>query len=290
LFPLAVLYEESGLLVAADLTNNPTIPVGAILVDINGAPVEYLLSVMKKLTSYETETGWRRKIQVSFPWLLVAMGYGNDTYEISYQWQGLRVTKRVEGVTPAGNLKEIEQPAQEQALTQSRKTKEANNNQESAQSKSPPSFYGFNQLSQQTALLWFNDFNERPPIFSEFLKRHFRQFETNGLSNLIIDLRYNDGGLTQNIRTLLSFLISEPIYWNRIGEIKISEPLRTLHQQRTKQRRKSKYHWGLQWLPLEWTDFLQYEISWSEAGETVDAFERPSKHYPSHQWLLFFRM
>ncbi|MCF6194918.1 MAG: S41 family peptidase, partial [Kangiellaceae bacterium] len=253
LFPLAVLYEQSGLYVATDLSKTPTIPIGARLIQINSAPVDFLLSTMKRLTVYETETGQRRKIQIDFPWLLAVMGYANNEYEITYQWQNETYSRRIAGIVP------LNRPLDN--------TEDQPN--ENRSSTNMESFYGFSQLSQQTALLWFNDFNEHPKVFKKFLKQHFREFAGNGLANLIIDLRYNDGGLSKNVRTFLSYLTSQPIHWNQLGEIKISKPLKSLHRKKTRQRRKSKYKWGLQWLPLEWTDYLQYEISWSEIGEKV---------------------
>ena len=259
LFPLAVLYEKSGLYVATDLSSLPTIPIGARLTKINDAPVDFLLSVMKRLTVYETDAGLRRKIQINFPWLLAAMGYIHNRYDITYQWKNEIYSKRIEGIAPFNN----------EADELKRKSKEE-------QSKRIlQSFYGFSQLSHQTALLWFNDFNEHPKKFKKFLKQHFKQFAENGLANLIIDLRYNDGGLSKNARTFLSYLTSQPIHWNQIGEIKISKPLKSLHRKRTRQRRKAKYQWGLQWLPLEWTDYLQYEISWSGVGEKVQVEFEP---------------
>ena len=253
LFPLAVLHEETGLYIAADLSHMPTVPIGARLTEINNAPIDFLLSVMKRLTVYETEAGLRRKIQINFPWLLAVMGYADNEYEISYQWRGENYSKRVVGIVPVNKERDA-----------SRK-----NTNKDVKPNSLQSFYGFSQLSHQTALLWFNDFNEHPKKFKKFLKQHFKQFAGNGLANLIIDLRYNDGGLSKNIRTFLSYLTSQPIHWNQVGEIKISKPLKALHKKKTRQLRQSKYQWGLQWLPLEWTDYLQYEISWSGIGEKV---------------------
>ena len=259
LFPLAVLYEQSGLYVATDLSHSPTIPIGAKLTEINNAPVDFLLSVMERLTVYETQAGLRRKIQIDFPWLLAVMGYANNEYEITFQWNNEIYSRRIAGIIPLN--KEMDESK--------------NKSKKDRQTEVMQSFYGFSQLSQQTALLWFNDFNEHPKEFKKFLRQHFREFAGNGLANLIIDLRYNEGGLSKNVRTFLSYLTSKPIHWNQIGEIKISKPLRSLHRKKTRQRRKSKYKWGLQWLPLEWTDYLQYEISWSGIGEKVQVEFEP---------------
>jgi len=261
LFPLAVLFENDGLYVAADLSLTPQIPTGATITAINNAPVEFLLHVMKRLTAKETAAGQRRRIQVDFPWLLAVMGYAKPEYNIAYQWQEKDITVNIKGIEPV--------PERTQTESESGNDIKNEDNPLINQSQSLPSFYGFSKLNAHTALLWFNDFNENPQVFKSFLNNRFEYLATQGLTNLIIDVRYNDGGLSQNIKNLLSHITTKPVYWARSGEINISAPLKKLHQEKTRQRRKNKYTWGLQWLPLEWTDSLQYEISWSESGEKV---------------------
>lgn len=262
LFPLAVLYEKEGLYVAADLSSTPQIPTGAIIKEINSAPVDFLLQVMKRLIAKETGAGQRRRIQVDFPWLLAVMGYAKPDYDISYRWQEQNVTVNVKGIDPPAEVAE-------QTKSDNSDSLKDEENPLIGESKSSTSFYGFSKLTAQTALLWFNDFNEDPQIFEAFLDNQFEQLATQGLTNLIIDVRYNDGGLSQNIKNLLSHITKKPVYWAKSGEINISAPLKKLHQEKTRQRRINKYAWGLQWLPLEWTDSLQYEISWSDSGEKI---------------------
>jgi len=262
LFPLAVLYENEHIYVAADLSESPQIPVGALIKSINGAPIDYLLKVMKGLTVLETESGQRRKIQVDFPWLISVMGYARSGYEIVYQWQNQQITLTIEGIVPAKTQKE-------EVL--------ADSSEVINQSNSQSSFYGNSFLTDKTALLWFNDFKEDPQVFSEFLEKQFQKINNRQIKNLIIDVRYNEGGLSQNIKSLLAYLTERPIFWSQAGQINISKPLKKLHRQKTRQRRKNKYQWGLQWLPLEWTDSLLYEVSWSDVGQKIPVeFEKIS--------------
>lgn len=254
LFPLAVLYEEQALYVAADLSLNPIIPVGSVITAINDVPVDFLLQVMKRLTVKETNAGQRRKIQINFPWLLAAMGYAKARYQISYRWGKQVITTEIEGLDPPD--KTISETNIEE-------------NQNISKSEEPHSFYGFSRLTPKTALLWFNDFNEDPQVFHSFIDRQFELIAEQGIANLIIDVRYNDGGFPQNIKTLLAHLSNQSISWSQLGEINISQSLQGLHQKKTKLRRQNKYSWGLQWLPLEWTDSLQYQILWSDVGEKV---------------------
>ncbi len=281
LFPLAVLYEKGGLYVAADLSHHPQIQSGAQITAINDAPVEYLLDVMQRLTASETSAGMRRRIQVDFPWLLWAMGYANTHYRIEYLSELTAHSVELEGLVPREAIKPHEEDL---TLDQSQ------NLDERPIKPSVASFYGASRLSQTSQLLWFNDFREQPDQFKQFLEQAFAKMERGSISNLIIDVRYNDGGLSQNIKTLLSFISEKPIYWSQQGEIKTSAALKRLHQRRTKQRRKNKYQWGLQWLPLEWTDTLQYEISWSDRGDKVEvdfeAIEPRPGFKPAQVFLL----
>jgi len=260
LFPLAVLYEKSGLYVAADLSSNPKIPAGALITEINHAPAEFLLHLMRRLTAKETDAGHRRKIQIDFPWLLSVLGYAKPVYDISYFWQGREVSVQIDGIAPPNvtsetNLVIDDSDEQSQLLIND--------------SGSTASYYGYSKLNATTGLLWFNDFNEEPQVFSSFLADKFEQLAERGINNLILDVRYNDGGLSQNIKSLLAYLTNKPVYWASKGEINISRQLKKLHHIKTKQRRKNKFKWGLQWLPLEWTNSLRYEISWGDLGEKV---------------------
>jgi len=262
LFPLAVILHQDKLLVAADLSTKPFIPIGAEITTINGAPVDYLLTVMRKLVARETTSGQARRIQLDFSWLLSAMGYAGENYQISYRWQSQQLEKELVGlaiVTPKKSAR-------------------------------PASYYGFTKLTDTTSLLWLNDFNENPEIFESYLTDKFDQMAQQRVENLIIDVRYNQGGLSENLKNLLAHLTDKPIYWADHGQIKISEKLKNNHVDKTRQRREDKYSWGLQWIPLEWTDKLQHSIWWAEDGEMItlqlDSIEPTDGYRPSRVWVL----
>ena len=145
-------------------------------------------------------------------------------------------------------------------------------------------------LTPNTALLWLNDFNENPETFSSFLEEKFEQMASYQIENLIIDVRYNQGGLSENLKNLLARLTDEPVYWASQGLIKISDKLKNNHLTKTKARRESKYKWGLQWLPLEWTDKLQHSIYWADPGETItldlDSITPNGSYRPERVWVL----
>ncbi len=271
LFPLAVLYEPDGLYVAADLSYTPTIPAGSRVLAVNNIPIKFILNKMARLVSWETETGLRRKIQIDFPWLMASLGYAGKSYEIKYSWKLQTISKVVPAIAPVINnqtllASEADNSSLQQSLSEQAETPES---VDFILQPAKNTFYGVSQINEDTVLLWFNDFYEKPAKFERFLHEQFSRYSAEGVKNLIVDLRYNDGGRSQNIKKLLSYLTEHPIHWSYSAEIKISEPLQKLHIATTEKRRKNKFSWGLQWLPLEWTDWLQYEISWSSAGEVV---------------------
>ncbi|MDQ7051245.1 MAG: S41 family peptidase [Enterobacterales bacterium] len=287
LFPLAVLYEKQGLYVAADLSPNPQIRSGSQIVSINGAPIDFLLDVMRRMTAYETQAGLRRRVQIDFPWLLWVMGYASQNYQIEYL-SGLELKRvELEGIMPVTSSSKNET---EGTLVKSvTETNAAPSGLIKEEDQPIASFYGSSQLADNTRLLWFNDFKEKPQAFQQFLQHEFETMQRQASEKLIIDVRYNDGGLSQNIKTLLSYISNKPVYWSQRGELQISSAFKILHHQKTKQRRKNKYKWGLQWLPLEWTDTLQYEISWSDNGEKIAVnFEpvEPKQTYLPNNILL----
>ena len=276
LFPLAVIVDGAKLYVAADLSGEKRVPVGARITAINQSPTHFLLNVMRTLIAKETLTGQSSKIQSEFSWLLSSMGYGRETYQIEYLWQSRTHSAKLVGVySPPPNTNENLSGSRLSAVTQATPIN---------------SFYGFSELTRDTALLWLNDFNEKPEVFSAFLQQKFALLESKGIANLVIDMRFNSGGLLQNLKTLLAFVSSRPVKWAERGTIKISNQLKRNHQHKTRQRRVDKYDWGLQWLPLEWIDALQTQIWWGRNGKLLemplDPIE-PGKNYkPQRVWVL----
>ena len=271
LFPLAVILQSDNqlaknksndrLYVAADLSPQPSLSAGIEILSINQVSVSFLISVMKELTVQETTSGQNRKIQMNFAWLLAAMGYAGETYQVEYLSQGAHHFVNLEG---------LEVPRNKLA--------------------SPVSYYGFSQLNSSTALLWLNDFNENQEVFESYLQDKFNQMEKQGLTNLILDLRFNSGGLTENLKSLLSKITKTNIYWASKGKIKVSKQLQKNHRHKTKARRKSKYDKGLRWLPLEWTDSLQHSIWWANEGEIIslqlDPIKPSNNFKPEKTWVL----
>ncbi|MDH5433758.1 MAG: S41 family peptidase [Gammaproteobacteria bacterium] len=262
LFPLAVVIDKNKVYVAADLTPEQQVPSGAQIVNINHAPISYFLEKMRQLTAKETDTGQTRNIQLNFSRYLPAIGHSDEDYVIEYRWQGQHFIV---------NLKAIKQKLV-------------------ASNGKITSYYGYSPLNHNTALLWMNDFHENPEKFDDYLQDKFALMQKTQIKNLIIDMRYNKGGLLENLKSLLGRMINQSIEWASSGVIKASEALKENHQNKTRQRRQDKYSWGLQWLPLEWADVLQHKIVWAGEGEIIavdiDPVEVIEGYRPNKIWVL----
>jgi len=277
LFPLAVIVDGGQLYVAADLSGENRIPVGARITAINQSPTHFLLNVMRTLIAEETQTGQSGKIQSEFSWLLSSMGYGRKSYQVEYRWQSRVYSAEVDGAQSSPKL------PPESTSSESHPSPDG-------QANESRSFYGFSILTSDTALLWLNDLSEKPEIFSAYLQEKFALLESRAIRNLVIDMRFNSGGLSQNLKTLLAYISSRPVKWAERGTIKISSQLKRNHQNKTRQRRVDKYDWGLQWLPLEWIDRLQTQIWWSRKGKLLDLpldpIEPQDNYKPQRVWVL----
>ncbi|MCW8878208.1 MAG: S41 family peptidase [Kangiellaceae bacterium] len=243
LFPLAVILQQEDLYVAADLSSLSSIPTGAQVLTINGVSVSHIISQMRRLAVKETPSGQNRRIQMDFAWLMAALGYGAPEYLTKYEFHG-----EVYEVTSLG----MDVPKAPQSPDK------------------VISYYGYSKLTGNTSLLWLNDFNEDQDKFASYLEDKFALMERQGVSNLILDLRYNSGGLSENLKALLAKITSKPVYWASKGKIKISKHLKSAHRTNTRHRRENKYNWGLQWLPIEWANTLQRKIWWADLGDFVE--------------------
>ncbi len=247
-FPLALLYSSDGLIVVADQQDTPMIPMGAEILTINDLGIEVILDKFEQYVPAETETGLRRIIQMEFPRLLWSI-YGFDSYyQIDYLWQGKVIRQEVHGVK--------QKPV---ALYQQLVT----------------SHYGVIPLNKTTSLMWLNDFNEQYDKFDDFLHEQFQIIKEQGKDSLILDLRYNQGGITDNLALLLSYLSSEPISWATHGRLKLSEVFRKQHSILLENAKHEKYGSYLDWLPVEYLNLLQWEILFASDGEWLDEDIKP---------------
>jgi len=245
-FPLAVLYSSDGLIVVADQQQPEQVPVGAEIVAINDIPIDTILEKFQQYVPGETDSGQRRMIQMEFSKLLWGVYQIRSDYQVDYLWQGKIFQKSLQGLI---------------RKKPSKKSDEA---------QPVVSHYGAIAINDQTSLLWFNDFNEQYDKFEDFLDNQFKQLEGQD-RNLILDLRYNQGGISDNLVLLLTFLTQKPVNWATEVSIKLSEPFRQQHSLLLKDTKTQKYGDYLDWLPVEYFNLWHWELLLSSNGELVES-------------------
>lgn len=246
LFPLKVLITEGKFVVIADEQDLPTIPVGAEIKSINGVSIEELLPQLGQLVPSETETGRVRLIQVHLAKLLWAVFPNQNQYEVTYAW---RNREFVEQLVPELNFEQVIEPPTTAPLISS---------------------YGTRTIDSKTSLLWLNDFNESYGTFNEFLEGYFTQLREQNKTRLILDLRYNQGGLTDNLKLLLSYLSPRPINWAERARLKVSDEFKKQHRALVGSTKSDKYTAYLGWLPMEYLNLWQWELLFSSDGDVLE--------------------
>ena len=241
-FPLAVLNTTEGLFVVSDQQVLPTIPVGAEIISINETAISIILERFKDYIPFETESGQRRMMQIEFSRLYWSIYQPGSDYVVEYRWKSNVFKAKVEGL---------------------RRT--------ISQQQSPLlSHYGSTNIDDNTALLWLNDFNEKYDDFDEFLGLFFQSMKDQQTQNLILDLRYNQGGITDNLALILQYLSSEPIHWATSAKLKLSDQFRNQHEKLLDNAKNQKYGIYLDWLPVEYFNFTQWEMLFSDDGESFE--------------------
>ena len=248
LFPLKVLISEGSFIVIADEQDLPTIPVGAEILTINDVSVADLMPQLSQLVPSETETGRLRLIQVHLSKLLWAVFPEANTYTITYRWRDRVFT---EPLSP-----ELSVPVAEVL--------------EPETSPEIISNYGSRSINDSTTLLWLNDFNEDSAVFEEYLENLFSKLREDNKSHLILDLRYNQGGLTDNLKLLLSYLSPRPINWAERARLRVSSDFKKQHAQLIDSTKSDKYTAYLGWLPMEYLNLWQWELLFSTEGDVLE--------------------
>ncbi len=109
------------------------------------------------------------------------------------------------------------------------------------------------------AVMDINSFSDKK--LKSFYKDSFEEINRRGVSNLIIDLRDNLGGESDNIDDLLSYLMDEPFMSTPQMQIKVSDQF--------KKESKKRIPLFFRWLPLQYLDKRGRMIWEAEVGEVV---------------------
>lgn len=171
LFPLNLYFEEEKAKVLGHF-GGENVPVLAEVLSINGRPIASIQeSIWKSLTFGDgaSEGGKRYQLNRFFS-AQYALQFGvSNLYEVELVHQGKRLIWNGKGVEK--NQIEANYPSKDQPLS-------------------------FRMTNGWTGIMKINRFfsYKGEPDFKQFLKNSFKSLENEGISNLILDLRGNEGG------------------------------------------------------------------------------------------------
>ena len=204
LFPLPILFLEGTAVVDH---KKAALPLGAELVSINDRPMEDLVRLLQPLVPCDGFVANSRLTNLAVEFA--------DAYAIAIgQPRSFRVGYRLHG--------------SEELLTRpldpvnGHRLGELNESRFSRGGETLP--FDLKRLRKDTVLLTinsldFDDYRRGDGMFRHFLKRSFASIGHNSqITNLVLDLRKNDGGYTDHEIRLHSYLASDPFHEMRTAE------------------------------------------------------------------------
>ena len=204
LFPLECQWDSSSLTVIIDLTGGD-VPVGSKILAINGQEASELIDRLAKYYPSDHKVGNPYKAAATIIYSLWVENGQVDTYKVK--------AKSHDG--PIKNL-ELQTVTYDQI-----KSKRGNN---AEKSKNKFSYQYLEGIS--TSILEVHTFDEKlMEEFTEFLNSSFEKICKDKVSNIIIDVRKNKGGITSMSSLLLGYLTDQPFRQFDRYELKISKQL-----------------------------------------------------------------
>jgi hypothetical protein len=190
-FPFKLYFQDGKAYILRNYTKNTTIPLGAEILSINDTPISQIITNFLETISSDGLNQVYKYAKMNRLDYGLFPGYSEfpDTYHISYIDRGDSLKKDI--IIQALTHREIAD-AQKQQLPEN-------------WSYLPFDFKMIDSL--HTAILTVKDFiGYSNKDFQSFLFNAFESIHQNGIQNLIIDVRNNDGGDPQNANAILSYL------------------------------------------------------------------------------------
>ena len=192
LFPLKVRLIEGHLVVTGSYRDALEVPVGSIILELNGRSSAAIFAELRKITSADAFNPYFIDAQVEnrFPMFYASVFGFPEKYTVTYALPG-RKTRRTADLHPAD-------------LSSVRKVVFAN-------FYDPPLTLELKE-DIKTAIMTVKTFNyyDRVGYFRDFMDDSFRRIKDKGIENLVLDLRGNDGGDPFCAVILYSYLQKEP--------------------------------------------------------------------------------
>jgi hypothetical protein len=192
LFPLRVKLIEDYLVVTGGYRDTLEVPVGSVILEINGVPAGKIFDELKTITSADAFNPHFIKTQIEkrFSMFYASVFGFPEKYTVTYSLPGEK-TRVTADLHPAD-------------IASVRKVVFSNFDH-------PPLTIDFIE-DMKTAVMTVKTFSyyDRVDYFRDFMKRSFREIKEKGIRNLILDLRGNDGGDPFCSVILYSHLMKEP--------------------------------------------------------------------------------
>lgn len=202
LFPLAVTVSGRRLYVVHDCVSTGSPLEGAELLSINGVPVKELLEKLKTVVTGDGNASGAKDYRIAHYGIFMC-----DLYAFGIESPFRLVYQGREGKRHTATLAGIEMPKQNKSWE--------------TRNPEPPTnadfkFLDNGKIAVITIRHWYDYADPgRKLTFLDFLKNSFAQIHENGSSNLIIDVRDNDGGRDAPGKQLFSFLWDQPFHYDK---------------------------------------------------------------------------
>ncbi|PIP80624.1 MAG: hypothetical protein COW84_04395 [Gammaproteobacteria bacterium CG22_combo_CG10-13_8_21_14_all_40_8] len=242
-FPLQLRLEDDHVYIEQDFSNKRLIPSGAEIYSINHVDIQQILTSMMKFIAAETITGAKRQAEFSFATLLsTELGF-QEPYLIDWSLGYLHTQTTL--------------PTTQHLYATNTSPIKASANLE------------VRMINSETRLLKIHHFETKADLFDQQLDNFFEELNQQQVNNLILDLRYNGGGIGDNVLHLLSHLEAEPIHWAKNIQLKNSDTFRHYNAKRLKQLKKQKFGKPLSWLPIEYLNGWNWQLLFADNGDLI---------------------
>jgi len=264
-FPLAVLVEANGVFVVHDSRKVDKIPSGAKIRSINGVKIGLIVERMMHFIPVETEPGGRRQVQLQFALQLIRdLGF-QPPFKVQWTFKNVPHLSNIQGGLNHARVKATSMGSGE------------GQNQNTADDQS---HWGWEALPDHSRLLWISDFDGSPDQFGTFLANFFAGVHRDRIARIIIDVRYNWGGLSDNVLRLLSYLERSPVVWANSIRIKNSSQFRSANKIATSKVKQRKLGAALSWLPWQYLSSWNWRLLFAGEGESFDQKVTPEPLQP----------
>lgn len=192
LFPLQVKLIEGLLVVSGRFQDPQEVPVGSVILEINGRTAENTLKELKTITSADAHNPYfiDKQVEKRFPMFYVSVFGFPEKYAVTYALPK-RKTRLTADLRPA-DLQSVRDVI-------------------FAHFHHPPltlQVLGDKRTAVMTVKTFI--YYDMVDYFGAFMARSFSQIKDKGIQNLILDLRGNDGGDPVCAAILYSYLEKEP--------------------------------------------------------------------------------